>query len=57
MGIVIPVFLLPFPVDQLTPVYKWFIFLLFVSGLLFFFIYLFILIRQLAEKSGSEKSA
>jgi len=52
-GIVVPVFLLPFPPEQFTPIHKWSIFLLFVSGLVLFFVYLFGLIRQLAEKADS----
>lgn len=57
VGIVIPVFLLPFPPEQFTSTHKWVIFLLFISGLLFFFIYLFKLVRQLAETSNANKSA
>jgi hypothetical protein len=57
VGIVIPVFLLPYPPEQFTLTHKWSIFLLFFSGLLFFFIYLFTLIRQLAETSDSDNSS
>jgi hypothetical protein len=56
VGIVIPVFLLPFPPEQFTLTLKWGIFLLFISGLVFFFIYLFELVRQLAETSNADKS-
>lgn len=55
-GVVIPVFLLPFPAEQFTPFYKWVIFLLFLSGLLFFFIYLFWLFRQLTDTSDPDNS-
>jgi hypothetical protein len=56
VGIVIPVFLLPFPPDQFTITLKWSIFLLFISGLVFFFIYLFKLVQQLSETSTTDKS-
>lgn len=55
-GIVIPVFLLPFPPEQFTTTHKWSVFLLFLSGLLFFFLYLLKLIRQVAETSDSDSS-
>ncbi len=47
VGIIIPVFLLPVPPEKFTPIHKWGVFILFVSGLVFFFIYLLKLIRQL----------
>lgn len=56
-SIVVPVFLLPFAAEQFTPTYKWMIFVLFISGLLFFFIYLWILFRQLAETPDSDNSS
>jgi len=51
VGIVIPVLLMPFATDQFTLNHKWAIFLLFFSGLIFFFVYLFKLVRQLAPDS------
>jgi hypothetical protein len=47
VGIVIPVFLLPFPPEQFTPILQCGVFLLFFSGLLSFFAYLAKLIWQL----------
>jgi hypothetical protein len=57
VGIVVPVFLLPFPPEKFTSTHKWIIFLLFISGLVFFFVYLFKLVRQLTETSNADKKA
>lgn len=53
VGIIIPVFLLPFPPEQFTSTHKWVVFLLFISGLVFFFVYLFKLVRQLAADKNA----
>jgi multidrug efflux pump subunit AcrB len=39
-SIMFPVWLMPLPSEQFTPVYKWLIVALFISGLISFFIYL-----------------
>lgn len=53
VGIIIPVFLLPFPPEQFTSTHKWVVFLLFISGLVFFFVYLSKLVRQLAADKNA----
>lgn len=57
VGIVIPVLLMPFATDKFTSYHKWVIFILFVSGLIFFFVYLFKLVRQLADKSNTDNNS
>lgn len=57
VGIVIPVLLMPFATDKFTSYHKWAIFILFVSGLIFFFVYLFKLVRQLADKSNTDNKS
>ncbi|MBI9051189.1 MAG: hypothetical protein JEZ00_17330 [Anaerolineaceae bacterium] len=56
VGILIPVYLLPFPVEEFTPIYKNIIFSLFFSGLVFFFTYLIILFRQLSNTQNNDNS-
>jgi hypothetical protein len=56
VGIVIPAFFLPFPVEQFTSAYKWGIFLLFISGLVFFVLYLVKLVLQLTETADTDNS-
>ncbi len=46
-GIVYPVLLMPLSSEEFTPLLKWSVSLLFFSGLLLFFIYLFFSIKQL----------
>jgi hypothetical protein len=54
VSIVIPVFDLSFPPKKFPKLYIWIIFLLFLSGLVFFFLYLFKLINQLSENQNSK---
>ncbi len=55
VGIVIPVFFLPLPPERFSSTHKWSFFLLFISGLVFFFIYLYKLVQQLGERSNGNR--
>lgn len=57
VGIVVPILLMPFAIDKFTSYHKWAIITLFVSGLIFFFVYLSKLVRQLADKSNTNNTA
>jgi hypothetical protein len=57
VGIVVPILLMPFDTDKFTSYHKWAIIIFFVSGLIFFFVYLSKLVRQLVDKSNPNNTA